>query len=170
MSSKRARLDTLVAECRPSFVEAARKLKEKEAWDFTCPCVVMDGRSDVVKVSVIGVGSVANVVPASAAIDSPEVREWLAIATEKGAEVAFAEMFDGPEDRAERFSEAYDRLREERESGIKGLWSADDLAGFVSKSRAAYPKALGAIAVLPGEGEQSHSVLTFESEIESLLR
>ncbi|WP_041434908.1 hypothetical protein [Synechococcus sp. CC9605] len=170
MSSKRARLDMLVAECRPSFVEAARKLQEKESWDFNCPVVVMDGRSDAVKVSVIGVGSVANVVPASAAIDSPEVREWLAIATEKGAEVAFAEMFDGPEDRAERFSEAYDRLREERESGIKGLWSAGDLAGFVSKSRAAYPKALGAIAVLPGEGEQSHHVLTFESEVESLLR
>ena len=160
----------LVAECRLSFVEAAQKLKAREAWDFTCPCVVMDGRSDVVKVSVIGVGSVGNVVPASAAIDSPEVREWLAIATEKGAEAAFAEIFDGPEDRAERFSEAYDQLREERESGVKGLWSADDLSSFVSKSRAAYPNALGAIAVLPGDGEQSHSVLTFESEVDSLLK
>ena len=79
-------------------------------------------------------------------------------------------MLNGSEEKAERFSDTYDHLREERENGIKGLWSADDLAGFVSKSRAAYPKALGAIAVLPGEGEQSHSVLTFESEIESLLR
>ena len=85
MSSKRARLDLLVAECRPSFVEAARKLKETENWDFTCPCVVMDGRTDEVKVSVVGVGSVANVVPASSAIDSPEVKEWIEIATERGA-------------------------------------------------------------------------------------
>ena len=170
MSSKRARLDLLVAECRPSFVEAARKLKKTENWDFTCPCVVMDGRTDEVKVSVVGVGSVANVVPASTAIDSPEVKEWIEIATERGAEVAFAEMFNGPEDKAERFSEAYDQLKEERESGLKGLWSADDLAGFVSKSRAAYPKALGAVALLPGDDRQTHSVLTFESEVESLLR
>ena len=78
-------------------------------------------------------------------------------------------MFDGPEVRAERLREAYHQLRRERESGIKDLWSADDLAGFVSKSRVAYPKALGAISVLPGEGGQSHSVPTFGSHVDSLL-
>ena len=61
-------------------------------------------------------------------------------------------MFDGLEVRAERSREPYHRLRRERESGIKDLWSADDLAGFVSNSHVAYPKALGAISVVPGEG------------------
>ena len=75
ISSRGSRLYTLVAECRPSFVEAAKKLKEKEALDFTCPCDVMDGRSEVIRISVIGVSSVANLVPTSAAIDSPEARK-----------------------------------------------------------------------------------------------
>ena len=107
--------------------------------------------------------------PTSAAIDSPEVKEWLRIATDKSPEVAFAEMLNGDEERAQRFNEAYERLIEERQTGIKGLWSADDLSSFVSKSRAAYPKAVSAIALLPGQEGQSHTILTFESDISALL-
>ena len=169
MSSNRARLDVLVSECRQTFVEAAIKVSAVKAWDFSCPCVVLDGRTDEIKAVVIGVGSIGNLVPTSAAIDHPEVKEWLRIATEKSPEVAFAEMLDGEEERAKRFNEAYERLIEERRSGIKGLWSADDLSSFVARSQAAFPKAISAIALLPGQEGQSHSILTFESDIKSLL-
>ena len=169
MSPNRARLDMLVSECRATFVEAAIRLKAVDSWDFSCPCVVLDGRSDQVKAVVVGVGSIGNLVPTSAAIDSPEVKEWLRIASEKSPEVAFAEMLNGDEDRAHRFNEAYERLIEERQTGIKGLWSADDLSSFVSKSRAAFPNALSAVALLPGQEGQSHSILMFESDISSLL-
>ena len=169
MSANRARLDVMVSECRETFIEAAIKLKAADSWDFTCPCVVLDGRSDQVKAVVVGVGSVGNLVPTSAAIDSPEVKEWLRIASEKSPEVAFAEMLNGDEERARRFNEAYERLIEERQTGVKGLWSADDLSSFVSKSRAAYPAALSAVALLPGQEGQSHTILTFESDIASLL-
>ena len=169
MSPNRARLDVMVSECRETFVEAAIRLKAADSWDFSCPCVVLDGRSDQVKAVVVGVGSIGNLVPTSAAIDSPEVKEWLRIASEKSPEVAFAEMLNGDEDRARRFNEAYERLIEERQTGIKGLWSADDLSSFVSKSRAAFPNALSAVALLPGQEGQSHSILMFESDISSLL-
>ena len=169
MSPNRARLDVMVSECRATFVEAAIRLKAVDSWDFSCPCVVLDGRSDQVKAVVVGVGSIGNLVPTSAAIDSPEVKEWLRIASEKSPEVAFAEMLNGDEDRARRFNEAYERLIEERQTGIKGLWSADDLSSFVSKSRAAFPNALSAVALLPGQEGQSHSILMFESDISSLL-
>ena len=169
MSPNRARLDVMIAECRATFVEAAIRLKAFDSWDFSCPCVVLDGRSDQVKAVVVGVGSIGNLVPTSAAIDSPEVKEWLRIASEKSPEVAFAEMLNGDEDRARRFNEAYERLIEERQTGIKGLWSADDLSSFVSKSRAAFPNALSAVALLPGQEGQSHSILMFESDISSLL-
>ena len=76
---------------------------------------------------------------------------------------------DGDEERAKRFNEAYERLIEERRSGIKGLWSADDLSSFVARSQAAFPKAISAIALLPGQEGQSHSILTLESDIKSLL-
>ena len=167
--SLQSRLDVLVAECRSTFVEGARQLKQKESWDFNCPVVCVDGREAEVTATVSAVGTLANLIPTSSAIDSPEVREWLAIASEKGAEVAFAEMFNGDEDRAERFSEAYDQLKEERRSGTKGLWSADDLAKFVMKSRSCFPHSVGAVALLPGERGQSHSVLMFESDVASLL-
>ena len=169
MSPNRARLDMLISECRATFVEAAIRLKAVDSWDFSCPCVVLDGRSDQVKAVVVGVGSIGNLVPTSAAIDSPEVKEWLRIASEKSPEVAFAEMLNGDEDRARRFNEAYERLIEERQTGIKGLWSADDLSSFVSKSRAAFPNSLSAVALLPGQEGQSHSILMFESDIASLL-
>ncbi|CAI8315944.1 MAG: Uncharacterised protein [Synechococcus sp. MIT S9220] len=78
-------------------------------------------------------------------------------------------MLDGDEERAKRFNEAYERLIEERRSGIKGLWSADDLSSFVARSQAAFPKAISAIALLPEQEGQSHSILTFESDIKSLL-
>ena len=169
MSSNRARLDVLVSECREIFVEAAIKLNAVSAWDFSCPCVVLDGRTDDIKAVVIGVGSIGNLVPTSAAIDSPEVKEWLRIATEKSPEVAFTEMLNGDEDRAKRFNEAYERLIEERHAGIKGLWSTDDLSSFVSRSQAAFPKAISAVALLPGQKGQSHSIFTFESDITSLL-
>ena len=169
MASNRARLDVLVSECRATFVEAAIQLQAAESWDFSCPCVVLDGRSAEVKAVVVGVGSIGNLVPTSAAIDSPEVKEWLRIATEKSPEVAFAEMLNGDEERAKRFNEANERLIEERQTGIKGLWSADDLSSFVSKSRAAFPKAVSAIALLPGQEGQSHTILTFESDISALL-
>ena len=169
MSSNRARLDVLVSECREIFVEAAIKLNALSDWDFSCPCVVLDGRTDDIKAVVIGVGSIGNLVPTSAAIDSPEVKEWLRIATEKSPEVAFTEMLNGDEDRAKRFNEAYERLIEERQTGIKGLWSTDDLSSFVSRSQAAFPKAISAVALLPGQKGQSHSIFTFESDITSLL-
>ena len=169
MSPNRARLDVMVSECRATFVEAAIRLKAVDSWDFSCPCVVLDGRSDQVKAVVVGVGSIGNHVPTSAAIDSPEVKEWLRIASEKSPEVAFAEMLNGDEDRARRFNEAYERLIEERQTGIKGLWSADDLSSFVSKSRAAFPNSLSAVALLPGQKGQSHSILMFERDIASLL-
>ncbi len=169
MSSNRARLDVLVSECRETFVEAANKLSALIAWDFSCPCVVLDGRSDEIKAVVVGVGSIGNLVPTSAAIDSPEVKEWLRIASEKSPEVAFAAMLNGGEERAKRFNEAYEQLIEERRTGIKGLWSADDLCSFVSRSQAAFPKAVSAIALLPGKEGQTHSILTFESNIKSLL-
>ena len=169
MTSNRARLDVLVSECRHTFVEAAMQLNAVSTWSFSCPCVVIDGRTDQIKAEVIGVGSIGNLVPTSAAIDSPEVKEWLRIATEKSPEVAFAMMLNGDEERAARFNEAYERLIEERRNGIKGLWSADDLCSFVSRSQAAFPKAVSAIALLPGKKGQSHSILTFESDITSLL-
>ena len=169
MSSNRARLDVMVSECRETFVEAAIQLKAASTWDFSCPCIVLDGRTDEIKAEVIGVGSIGNLVPTSAAIDSPEVKEWLRIATEKSPEVAFAEMLNVDAERAKRFNEAYERLIEERRSGIKGLWSADDLSSFVSRSQAAFPKAICAVALLAGQEGQSHSILTFESDIRSLL-
>ena len=49
MPSNRARLDVLVSECREIFVEAAIKLNALSAWDFSCPCVVLDGRTDEIK-------------------------------------------------------------------------------------------------------------------------
>ena len=73
--SRGSRLYPLVEGCRPSFVEAAKKLKEKEALEITFPCVLMDGRSEEIRISVIGVSRVANLVPASAAIESPEAKE-----------------------------------------------------------------------------------------------
>ena len=169
MPSNRARLDVLVSECRATFINAAIQLKATKSWNFCCPCVVLDGRSTDVKAVVVGVGSIGNLVPISAAIDSPEIKEWLRIASEKSPEVAFAEMLNGDEDRANHFNEAYARLIEERQTGIKGLWSADDLCSFVSKSRAAYPKALSAIALMPGQKGQSHCIFTFESDISTLL-
>ena len=169
MSSSRARLDVLVSECRETFVEAAIKLKALQSWDFSCPCVVLDGRTDETKAVVIGVGGIGNLVPTSAAIDHPEVKEWLRIATEKSPEAAFAEMLNGDEERASRFNDAYEQLIEERQTGVKGLWSADDLSSFVCRSQAAYPKAISAVALLTGQEGRSHRILTFESDIASLL-
>ena len=119
MSTNRARLDALVSQCRHVLTSAAEQLASQESWDFSCPCVVLDARDPEVKAAVIGIGSVGNLVPTSAAIDSPEVREWLRIASEKSPEVAFTEMLNGDQQRAERFTQAYERLREERQSGIK---------------------------------------------------
>ena len=169
MSTNRARLDALVSQCRHVLIRAAEQLASQDSWDFSCPCVVLDARDPEVKAAVIGIGSVGNLVPTSAAIDSPEVREWLRIASEKSPEVAFTEMLNGDQQRAERFTQAYDRLREERQSGVKGLWSADDLSSFVSKSRTAFPRALAAVALFPGTRGRSHSILTFENDVSSLL-
>ena len=118
---------------------------------------------------VIGVGSIGNLVPTSATIDSPEVKGWLRIATEKSAELAFTELLNGDEERAKRFNKTYELLIEERRTGIKGLWSTADLCSFVSRSRAVFPKAISAVELFPGQKGQSHSILTFENDIRFLL-
>ena len=165
--SQQARLDTLVAEHRELFVEAAQRLKATGAWDLNTPVVVIDGREVPSTARIHPVGTLGSVLPTSAAIDSPELRRWLEICTEQGAEKAFDELLNS--DDGEAFAEAYDQLRQERKEGIKGLWSASDLSRFVVKTREAHPQAVGAVAVLNTGGGQRHTVLTFESEVSKLL-
>jgi len=168
-----ARLDLLVAQHRGVFVEAARLLKERgeKPWSMDVPCVVIDARKPESKAFVHPVGTLGSVVAASSAIDVPEVRQWLEIAAERGAEVAFSEMLNNPDETVgERFAEGYDELRRERKEGRKGLWSASDMSRFVMRTKEAFPDSVGCVAVLAGEGSKSHGLLTFESSVETLLR
>lgn len=167
-----ARLDLLVAEHRDVFVEAAKLMQERgeKPWSMDIPCVVIDGRKKESTAVIHPVGTLGSVVSTSSAIDVPEVRQWLEIAAERGAEVAFAEMLNHPDEEVgARFAEGYDELRRERKEGRKGLWSASDLSRFVMKTREAFPESIGCVAVLPGEGGMSHGLLTFESSVRSLL-
>ena len=168
-----ARLDLLVAQHREVFVEAAKLLKERgeKPWSMDAPCVVIDARKPESKAFVHPVGTLGSVVAASSAIDVPEVRQWLEIAAERGAEVAFSEMLNHPDETVgERFAEGYDELRQERKEGRKGLWSASKMSRFVTRTKEAFPDSVGCVAVLPGQGGMNHWLLTFESPVESLLK
>ena len=168
-----ARLDLLVAQYRQVFVDAANLIKERgeNPWSMDVPCVVIDAREVESKAFVHPVGTLGSVVAASSAIDLPEVRKWLEIAAERGAEVAFSEMLNHPDETVgERFADGYYELRRERTEGRKGLWSASDMSRFVMRTKEAFPDSVGCVAVLPGQGGRSHGLLTFESSVETLLR
>ena len=164
------RLKQLQATHEHAFIECARRVNQRTEWDLNVECVIIDARKSTSIATVNGVGTLGSLVSVSNAIDTPELRKWLEIAAEKGAEAAFAEMFnDEDEEAGERFALAYDELRKERKEGRKGLWSATDLSKFVVKTRDCFPESIGAVAILPGEGTASHGLLTFESSVSSLL-
>lgn len=165
------KLKQLQAIHEHAFIECARRVNQRSEWDLNVECVIIDARKDPSIATVNGVGTLGSVVSISNAIDAPEVREWLAIAAEKGAEAAFSEMInDRTEEEGARFSEAYDELRRERKEGPNGLWSASDISSFAIKTKKAFPESVCAVAILPGEGKASHGIVTFESSVESLLR
>lgn len=165
--SQQARLDTLVAEHRELFVEAAQRLKATGTWDLNTPVVVIDGREESSSARIHPVGTLGSVIPTSAAIDSPELKRWIEIADKHGPEAAFDEVLNS--DDGEAFSEAYEQLRTERKEGIKGLWSASDLSRFVVKTREAHPNSVGAVVILKTDEEPRHQILTFESDVRELL-
>ena len=163
-------LEQLQVRHEHAFIECARRVAQRSEWDLNVECVVIDARKDPSIAKVNPVGTLGSLVSVSNAIDTPELRKWLEIAAEKGAETAFAEMFnDEDEEAGERFALAYDELRKERKEGRKGLWSTNDLSAFVIKTKNAFPSYVGCVALLPGEGTAGHSLLTFESSVSSLL-
>ena len=163
-------LEQLSTRHEHAFIECARRVNQRTEWDLNVECVIIDARKSPSIATVNGVGTLGSLVSVSNAIDTPELRKWLEIAAEKGAEAAFAEMFnDEDEEAGERFALAYDELRKERKEGRKGLWSATDLSKFVLKTRDCFPESIGAVAILPGDGTASHGLLTFESSVSSIL-
>ena len=163
-------LEQLQVRHEHAFIECARRVVQRSEWDLNVECVVIDARKDPSIAKVNPVGTLGSLVSISNAIDTPELRKWLEIAAEKGAETAFAEMFnDKDEEAGEQFALAYNELRKERKEGRKVLWSASDLSKFALKTRECFPDSIGAVAILPGEGTASHGLLTFESSVSSLL-
>ena len=99
------RLKQLQATHEHAFIECARRVNQRTEWDLNVECVIIDARKSPSIATVNGVGTLGSLVSVSNAIDTPELRKWLEIAAEKGAEAAFAEMFnDEDEEAGERFA------------------------------------------------------------------
>ena len=165
------RLETLLVEHRFVLIECAKRLNEKQTWTpIDCPVVVIDARKVPSSAQVCSVGAVSELVPASAAIDLPEIKEWIQLVRRNGHEDAFSEMLSRRgEEVGCRFAEGYGLLQTERREGVECLWSANDLSHFVVKTRAAFPKAIGCLALFNGIDGNNHGVICFESEVQSLL-
>ena len=167
----RRQLDDLLAMHRAAFIEAAQKLSEHyESWDLGIPCVVIDGRQTPTKATVTPVGSIGGIVPSSAAIDIPEIKEWIRLVRENGHEDAFSEMLNRRgEEVGCRFAEGYGQLQTERHEGNERLWSANELSRFVVMTRECFPHAVCGLALLPGEDGGPHSLVSFECDVRALL-
>ncbi|WP_114992810.1 hypothetical protein [Synechococcus sp. UW179A] len=165
------RLDALLKVHRSVLIECAKQLTEKQKWSpIDCPVVVVDARKSPSSAQVCSVGTLSQLVPASAAIDIPEIKEWLELSRRNGHEDAFSEMLSRRgEDVGCRFAEGYGLLQTERREGSECLWSANDLSHFVVKTREAFPNAIGCLALFTGEDGLNHGVITFESEIKQFL-
>ena len=170
MNIKR-KLDTLIAKHRPVFIECSKRLSEKEAWSpVDCPVIVIDNRKPSSSAEICAIGSLASIVPASSAIDKPEIKEWLRLARANGHEEAFSEMLTRRgEDIGCRFAESYGLFQAEQYAGVKSLWSTNDLSHFVMKTRESFPNAIGCVALFIGEDGKNYGVVTFEAEVEIYL-
>jgi hypothetical protein len=166
------RLDALLAEHQPVLRDGARRLCEKKSWSpVDCPVVVIDNRKSPSSAEICAVGSLARLVPASSAIDNPEIKEWLQLARANGHEDAFSEMLSRRgEDVGCRFAEAYGLFQTERREGVECLWSTNELSHFVVKTREAFPTAIGCIALWIGEDGKNPGVMTFEADVRALLK
>ena len=164
-------VEALLVDHRSVFIECAKRLTERQTWSpIDCPVVVIDARKLPGTAQVCTVGTLSTLVPASAAIDIPEIKEWVQLVRKNGHEDAFSEMLSRRgEDAGCRFAEGYGLLQTERREGVECLWSTNDLSHFVVKTREAFPKAIGCVALISGEDEVCRGVITFESEIQRLL-
>ncbi len=167
-----SRLDALLAEHRSVFIECAKRLSQKEAWSpVDCPVVVIDSRKLPSSAEICAVGSLASMVPASSAIDKPEIQEWIRLVRVNGHEDAFSEMLTRRgEEIGCRFAESYGLFQAERREGVESLWSTNDLSHFVVKTRESFPNTIGCVALFIGEDGKNHGVITFEASVEALLK
>ena len=150
----------LINELRDDMSEAGRELRNRGAWDLQCPVVIIDARNipnRVVKTSVRGItGAIAT----SNVIDDPLMRLFLERFREVGSDQALHEYLHGPD--GERFAELWDTYNDEAQQQGLAVWSHNDAAKFVLKSKDCFEQGqLACVAITAAQGPDAHDVLTF---------
>jgi hypothetical protein len=140
--------------------EAGRELRNRSTWDFQCPVVIIDARTETNRVVRTSVRGITGAIATSNVIDDPLMRSFLDRFREVGADVALDEFLQGLE--AERFSELWDIYNDEAQQHGLAVWSHSVAAKFVLKSKTCFNDGqLACVAITSGDHPDAHEVLTF---------
>ena len=160
MTISEDRVKRLVEQLSEPLAVVAADVKKRLVWDFNLPVAVIDARQEPPVLMQSSVGSLGNVLRVSTKIDHPLIRQLFDIYPDRGSDAAIDEMLNGQH--GKEFAEVFDEYQEEKKAGTL-MWGADDLAGFVVKSRTCFEDdELAIAAVFPAEkGDNGHALATF---------
>ena len=148
---KEKQVQSLCDEHREALKGVAELVSAQGQWDLSLPVAVIDARSRPHQIHQTAAGSIGNVLRISVHVDHPLMRELFVRYEDMGAESAIEHMINFHEE-AEEFSQLFSMFQEERRGSAKPMWSADDAAKFVKKSRDAFAdREIAVAALLPGE-------------------
>lgn len=150
----------LITELRDDLSEAGRELTNRSAWDLQCPVVIIDARTDPNRVVRTSVRGITGAIATSNVIDDPLMRCFLERFREVGADEALDEFLQGSE--GERFAELWEVYSDEADQQGLAVWSHNDAAKFVLKSKTCFNDGqLACVAITSGDHPEAHDVLTF---------
>jgi uncharacterized protein (DUF2249 family) len=160
-----SRIQALLRELRLEIRDVAVAMAQQGAWDLSLPVAVIDGRKQPARLIPARVGTINSVLKASSTIAAPELKRFFQLLESLDAQQAFeicaTDAHDG-QAFEEAFEEAFEAYRQERGEQGKALWSVEDSAAFVVKSRACFAdRELPLVALLPSQAEEGAAIFSF---------
>ena len=155
------RIQALLRELRREIRDVAAAMAQQSRWDLSLPVAVIDARKQPARLIPARVGTINSVLKASSTIAAPELKRFFQLLDSLDAQQAFEICATDARD-GQAFEEAFEAYRQERAEQGKALWSVEDSAAFVVKSRACFADGeLPLAALLPAQAEEGAAIFSF---------
>ena len=155
------RIQALLRELRREIRDVAAAMAQQSSWDLSLPVAVIDARKQPARLIPARVGTINSVLKASSTIAAPELKRFFQLLDSLDAQQAFEICATDARD-GQAFEEAFEAYRQERAEQGKALWSVEDSAAFVVKSRACFADGeLPLVALLPAQAEEGAVIFSF---------
>jgi len=156
-----SRIQALLRELRLEIRDVAVAMAQQGSWDLSLPVAVIDGRKQPARLIPARVGTINSVLKASSTIAAPELKRFFQLLESLDAQQAFEICATDAHD-GQAFEEAFEAYRQERGEQGKALWSVEDSAAFVVKSRACFAdRELPLVALLTAQAEEGAAIFSF---------